>query len=121
MAGPGVEFCGRVPDAELRDLYAQCRALILPGEEDFGIVAAEALASGKPVIAMGRGGACEIVPTAEPCGGILYPAATETHLAGALKDFDRLESAVQPRELQSYAARFSETRFLDRMRPILRL
>jgi len=120
MAGPGVEFCGRVPDADLRDLYARCRALILPGEEDFGIVAAEALASGKPVIALGRGGACEIVPTAEPCGGILYAAATEDHLAGALKDFDRLEPAVRPQQLQSYAARFSEGRFLDRMSLILR-
>ena len=94
--------------------------MILPGEEDFGIVAAESLAAGKPVIALGRGGACEIVPAAEPCGGILYAAATEDHLAGALKDFDRLELAIRPQELQSCAARFSEGRFLDRMRLILR-
>ena len=120
MAGPCVEFCGRVSDADLRDLYARCRALILPGEEDFGIVAAESLAAGKPVIALGRGGACEIVPAAEPCGGILYAATTEDHLAGALKDFDRLEPAIQPQQLQSYAARFSERRFLDRMSLILK-
>ncbi|HEY7387131.1 MAG TPA: glycosyltransferase, partial [Bryobacteraceae bacterium] len=50
LAGGAVEFAGRVPDGELRDLYASCRALILPGEEDFGMTAVEALASGKPVV-----------------------------------------------------------------------
>src|ERR1039457_6835264 len=62
MAGSNVEFLGRVSDAELRELYARCRAFLLPGEEDFGMTAVEALASGKPVVALGRGGALETVP-----------------------------------------------------------
>ena len=56
-AAANVEFLGRVGDDELRELYARCRAFLLPGEEDFGITPVEALASGKPVIALGRGGA----------------------------------------------------------------
>src|SRR5262249_36446583 len=69
IAGPSVEFLGRVPDRELRELYARCRAFLMPGEEDFGITAVEALASGKAVIALGRGGAVESAPAAEPSGG----------------------------------------------------
>ena len=56
MAGGNIEFCGRVSDDDLRILYARCRALVMPGEEDFGITAVEAIASGKAVIALGRGG-----------------------------------------------------------------
>lgn len=58
---PGVEFLGRVPDDRLRDLYRSARAILFPQEEDFGIVAVEAQACGCPVIALGRGGALEIV------------------------------------------------------------
>jgi glycosyltransferase involved in cell wall biosynthesis len=61
-AAANVEFCGRVSDKEVRSLYARCRALVMPGEEDFGITAVEAIASGKAVIALGRGGVLEIVP-----------------------------------------------------------
>lgn len=55
IAGPNIEFLGRVPDDELAKYYAECRAFIFPQEEDFGIVAMEAMASGRPVIAF-RGG-----------------------------------------------------------------
>ncbi|MCX6619487.1 MAG: glycosyltransferase, partial [Acidobacteria bacterium] len=85
MAAPNIEFCGRVPDAQLPDLYARSRALILPGEEDFGITMVESLASGKPVIALGRGGAQEIVT--DGCG-LLYGEASESSLENALLQFD---------------------------------
>jgi glycosyltransferase involved in cell wall biosynthesis len=61
MASPNVTFTGRVSDEELRDLFERCTALVFPGEEDFGIVPVEAMACGKPVIAYGKGGACETV------------------------------------------------------------
>ena len=53
ITAPNIEFCGRVTDDELCHLYARCRAFLMPGEEDFGMAAVEALASGKPVIALG--------------------------------------------------------------------
>jgi glycosyltransferase involved in cell wall biosynthesis len=116
LAGSSVEFCGRVPDPELRELYARCRAFLLPGEEDFGISTLEALASGKPVIALGRGGSLETIPE---LGGILYRNASEAGLDRALADFETLEPRLCPQDLQSWAAQFSERRFEEKMRRIL--
>jgi glycosyltransferase involved in cell wall biosynthesis len=113
-AATNVEFCGRVPDVELRDLYARCRAFLMPGEEDFGISAVEALASGKPVIALAKGGALEIVPE---FGGLLYDESVG--LLQAIERWDESEPKLDPRALQAYAAQFSEMEFERRMRLIL--
>jgi len=118
-AGSNIEFCGRVGESELRELYARSRAFVMPGEEDFGITPVEALASGKPVIALGRGGALETVPTSYPLGGLLYPASTDEALAKAIEQWDVVESQLDPRALQSYAARFSEAEFARGITPIL--
>jgi len=61
MAGANVTFLGSQPDDVVRDHYRRCKALLFPGEEDFGIVPVEAMACGAPVIALGRGGAAETV------------------------------------------------------------
>jgi glycosyltransferase involved in cell wall biosynthesis len=116
LAGPNVEFLGRVPDDDLRGLYARCRALLLPGEEDFGITPVEALASGKPVIALGRGGALETVP---PFGGVFYDEPSEESLAGALERFETTEPQVRCAELQAWAQRFSEGEFRRKMTAVL--
>ena len=114
LSGAGTEFCGRVPDAELRELYATCRALIVPGEEDFGMSMVEALASGKPVIALGRGGAPEIVG---PNCGVLYAEPTEAALEAAL---GRLDSQLfNESQLQAAALRFSDWEFVRRMEEAL--
>ncbi len=118
-AGPCIEFCGRVSDEELRSLYARCRALILPGEEDFGIVVVEAMASGKPVIALGRGGVLDSVSEHDPCASVLYETPGEDALALALERFEYIEPHVSPANLQGRAALFSETRFADRMREVI--
>jgi glycosyltransferase involved in cell wall biosynthesis len=118
-ASRNVEFCGRVPDEDLRELYARSRALVMPGEEDFGITPVEALASGKPVIALGRGGALETVPTADPVGGVFYDAPEEEQLRAAIEKFERLERGIVPHDLQACAARFSEQRFAREMREII--
>ena len=115
-AAANIEFCGRVPDDELRELYARCRAFVMPGEEDFGIAAVEALASGKPVIALGRGGAVETVPDG---GGVLYREATDDDLREAIEKWDSLEGGLEARELQRWAARFSEEEFAARMGRVL--
>jgi len=117
LARPNVEFCGRVSNQELRELYAHCTALIVPGEEDFGITPVEALASGKPVIALARGGVLESVPTENPLGGVLYPSDLEQ----ALDQFEKIRSRFSPPELQSYAERFSESKFAAQMRSLLDL
>jgi glycosyltransferase involved in cell wall biosynthesis len=119
LAAGNIEFCGRVPDEDLRGLYARSRAFLMPGEEDFGITAVEALASGKPVIALGRGGVLESVPLEDPLGGIFYPEATDDALGEAIQRWDARESEIQPDALQAYAARFSEAEFAKKMSAIL--
>lgn len=111
MAGPTIEFCGRVPDLELRDLYARCRAVILPGEEDFGIVAVEALASGKPVIGLGKGGVLESARADNPRAGFFYREPGKDSLGAAVDTFERHEASISPRAIQQLAQRFSEERF----------
>jgi glycosyltransferase involved in cell wall biosynthesis len=115
-----IEFCGRVGDEELRELYSRCRAFLMPGEEDFGITAVEALASGKPVIALSRGGALETVPLRQPMGGLLYPTPDDDGLRQAIEQWDRLEAQVQPRALQAHAAQFSEAQFARKMGAVLK-
>ena len=111
MASPNIEFLGRVTDDELGDLYSRCRALLLPGEEDFGLTPVEALAIGKPVIALGRGGALETVP---PFGGVFFEEPSEECLAAAIARFEETEPGILPVELQVYARRFSEAEFVRR-------
>jgi glycosyltransferase involved in cell wall biosynthesis len=119
LAGPTVEFCGRVPDEQLRDIYARCRAFIMPGEEDFGITAVEAQASGKPVIALGRGGVLESVPVSDPNGGIFYQTPDEESLHAAITQFESSEALFQPLVIQACAKRFSTSIFDAGMRAIL--
>lgn len=118
IATPNIEFCGRVSDSDLRRIYARARALVVPGEEDFGITMVESLASGKPVIALGRGGALEIVG---PSCGVLYRDPSDSALARAVLDFDDRESEFDPALLQRRASRFSEgafeTNFMQVLRP----
>ena len=115
LASPNIEFAGRVSDEALRELYARCRALLVPGEEDFGMTPVEALASGKPVIALGRGGVLESVPVGDPEGGIFYDSAEGEDLEHALRRFERIESHIHPPDLQQYATRFSEEEFFRKM------
>jgi glycosyltransferase involved in cell wall biosynthesis len=120
LATPNIEFCGRVPDEDLRELYARCLAFLMPGEEDFGMTAVEALASGKPVVALRRGGACETVPEENPFGGILYDTADDVSLQIAVERLESSYHRVRPLALQHWAARFSEAEFNRRMSAVLK-
>lgn len=115
-AGANITFLGYVPDEDLRELYARCRALVLPGEEDFGLTPVEALASGKPVIAFGRGGALESVPV---YAGVFYEEASDDCLEAAVERFERIEARFQPSALQAHARRFSPAEFASQMMRIL--
>ncbi len=92
LAGSVVTFLGWQPDEVIRDHYRRCRALLFPGEEDFGIVPAEAMACGSPVIALGRGGAAE---TVDNRAGVLYGEPTDDGLAHAIV---RWENAGRPHD-----------------------
>ncbi len=88
LAGPTIEFRGWTTDAEVDRLYAGCRALIFPGEEDFGIVPVEAMAHGKPVIAFAKGGALETVSEAPGMEtGVLFFEQSSDALINAVKTF----------------------------------
>lgn len=86
LAGSDVEFIGTVDDNELASYYLSCKALIFPGNEDFGLVMAEAQAAGKPVIAYRRGGALEII--AENKTGLFFDDQNKMSLIKALTSFD---------------------------------
>jgi glycosyltransferase involved in cell wall biosynthesis len=110
---PLIEFVGRVSDEELRDLYRRCAAFIFPGEEDFGIVMAEAQSCGAPVIARQIGGAMDIVESGVT--GDLYdvpgagPTAHVEALSGSMKRFDHDDFDSQL--IAESAQRFSRERF----------
>jgi glycosyltransferase involved in cell wall biosynthesis len=116
-ASPNVEFLGRVSDEELRELYARCRFFVLPGEEDFGITVVEALASGKPVVALGRGGALETVPF---FGGVFYSEPDEEGITDAIRRLEAMEGSVCAADLQAWARQFSEEEFSRKMAMLLK-
>jgi len=112
IAGPRVRFVGRVDDAGLRRLYADCKALILPSEEDFGITPLEAMASGRPVIAYGRGGALDTVIPGKT--GLFFAEQTPESLVEVLRDFD--PSEFDGHEIRRHAERFDSAVFRARFR-----
>src|SRR3954466_9350131 len=83
IAGPTVRFTGRLTDREVTSQFARCRALILPGEEDFGLTPLEANAAGRPVVAFARGGALDTVRDGET--GVLFHDATSESLEEGLR------------------------------------
>ncbi len=119
LAAPNVEFCGRVSECELRELYARSRALILTGEEDFGLTPVEAFSSGKPVIALAKGGVLESMAAAPSLAGVLFEESTPHQLENALSRFEQIEAGIRRADLQAGAARFSTDGFLDAMRRVL--
>jgi glycosyltransferase involved in cell wall biosynthesis len=92
IAGPSVRFLGWQPDEVIREHYRRCKALLFPGEEDFGIVPAEALACGAPVIGLRRGGAAETIDDhvgrtySEPSAGGLIEAIAQWEADGCPHD-----------------------------------
>jgi glycosyltransferase involved in cell wall biosynthesis len=122
LAGPTVEFVGAVPDAKKHELLGRCRALLFPGEEDFGIVPVEAQAHGRPVIAFGGGGALETVVGLE-CGcecakdatGIFFLEQTVGSLVRAMERFEQVSSSFVPETIRRHAMEFDESIFRERI------
>lgn len=114
IAGPTVRFDEWVSMEALRDAYRSCRALVQAHEEDFGIAPLEALACGRPAIALARGGALETV-TEET--GILFHEPSEASLESAMREVAR--RPFDPAALRRQAVRFSRERYRSGMRALL--
>jgi len=114
-AGPGVRFHGVVGDDGLRELLQGCRALCLPGREDFGISPVEAMAAGKPVIALGRGGALETVK--DGLTGVHFAEQTVASMAEAVRRSDRL--STPPEQIALWARRYSAAAFRRRLLEVI--
>ncbi len=109
LVGPNVTLLSRVSEDELDLLCAGCRALLHTGIDDFGMVMVEALAAGKPVIALAQGGALDIVQDGET--GLRIDAPTVESVRTALDRFERLSGTFDPGRLQSFARRFDRANF----------
>jgi glycosyltransferase involved in cell wall biosynthesis len=113
IAGPTITFEGRTSDDRIPDLLSKARAVIVPGEEDWGMVAIEAAAAGCPVIAAGVGGNLETVVPAVT--GLHYGTPYgPTELIAAVRRFDGL--AFDTNAMRRHAARFDESQFIKRLR-----
>ena len=112
IAGPTVEFTGRLTDAEVDSLYARCKAFVFPGEEDFGITPLEAQASGRPVIAYGGGGALETVLPGVT--GVFFEQQTVESLIDAVRRLEDL--SLNPQAAMHWAAEFDTSVFVRRLR-----
>ncbi len=114
-AGPSVTFHGRLPDDDVTELMESCRALLLPGKEDFGITPVEAIAAGKPVVALAAGGALEIVE--EGLTGAFFRRHESADLLDAIRRADAITAS--PDEIATRARRFSNSTFETRLREVL--
>ena len=112
LAGPTVEFLGWQSDERLAWHYARCTALLFPGVEDFGIVPIECMASGRPVIAYGRGGALDYV--VDGTTGTLFAEQTADSLVAAIERYEASANAFVPARLVEHAATFSRDQFCRR-------
>jgi len=115
IAGPSVRFLGFLSDAEVGEQMARCRALVFPGEEDFGLTPLEAMAAGRPVIAYGAGGALDTIVEGE--SGVFFHQPTPEALAEAVRRLDECDFC--PESLRRHAQRFDASRFAQELGEVL--
>lgn len=115
LAGEAVEFREHVSDSELDSLYARCLALVMPGQEDLGLVPIEANTAGRPAVCWARGGALETVVHDKT--GLLVDDPSPAALAEAMAA--ARERAWDAAKLQAHAAQWSEARFVARLQRLV--
>ncbi len=114
-AGPTIRFVGRVDDGQMRELYRDCKALILPSEEDFGITPLESMASGRPVIAFGRGGVLDTVIPGTT--GVFFEEQSADSVADTLSEFDA--NHFDPAAIRRHAEGFDSVMFRRRLKALI--
>ena len=115
MAGPEVDFLGPLSDEGIRRCYREAGVVLLPGEEDFGIVPVEAQACGRPVVALGRGGAVETV--VDGVTGVLVPSETPDAMAAGIRR--ALGEAYDTAAIRRHAEQFGPVRFALAFRTLI--
>jgi glycosyltransferase involved in cell wall biosynthesis len=116
MAGPSIKFLGRVSDQRVEYHVSRCRALLFPGEEDFGMAPLEVAAAGRPSIAYRAGGAVETI--IEDMTGIFFDRQTPESLGDAIDRCERHEWSADL--IRRHSQQFSVDIFRDRFRSFLR-
>lgn len=111
MAGPTIRFMGRLSDDDVLQYFSHCRALLFPGEDDFGLTPLEAQASGRPVIAYGVGGA--LASVVDGSTGVFFHEQTVDSLASVLATFD--EHSFDTQVIRNHALEFDMPRFRRRI------
>ncbi len=114
-AGPSIEFLGRVDFDSLKHHFGSCKALVFPGEEDFGMVPVEVMAAGRPIIAYGKGGALDTV--IDPRTGVLFSEQTTASIIDAVHRFESL--SFDPDSIQEHAAGYSSEVFKSKISELL--
>jgi glycosyltransferase involved in cell wall biosynthesis len=117
LAGPETTFVGNVDEATLARRYRQAEAVLFPGEDDFGMVPLEAMASGRPAVAFGRGGALETVIDGKT--GVLFEEQTVDAMVDAIGRLD--DSTFDPEALRSHAESFAAKKFVTVLRQVVDL
>jgi glycosyltransferase involved in cell wall biosynthesis len=120
MAGPNITFLSGLSDAELADVYANCKAFLLPQHEDFGLTALEANASGRPVIAYGAGGVLKTqIPVKDDpsrATALFFGEQTVDSLIDAVRRYELIQDDFDPYFIRRHAEQFDEAQFIERIR-----
>ncbi len=117
LAGPRTRFVRDPTDEQVREFYRSCRALLFPGEEDFGLVPVEAMACGRPVVAFGLGGAAETVIDGET--GVLYGGEGAEGLITGIERFEREQASLRASACVRRAANYGPAAFQAGLRRAL--
>ena len=112
-----ITFLGRAPDEVVRDNFQRCKAFLFCAEEDFGIAPLEAMSCGAPVIAFGRGGACETV--VEGKTGTFFDKQESDSLVEAIRRFENM-TLDSPKEISKHGQSFSEEKFLSQLQAVIK-
>jgi glycosyltransferase involved in cell wall biosynthesis len=116
LAGPTIEFLGRQSDEAVAEFVSHCRALIFPGEEDFGMAPLEANAAGRPVVAFRGGGALETI--VQGLNGVFFDEPTVESLIASLERFEEME--WQPAAIRAHSEQFDRDIFQQRVRAFIK-